>query len=178
MSRIGKKPIEIPAKTEVTLSGNIITVKGPLGELSKVVRTDAVDVEIEGNVINVVPKNDNLETKALWGTFGSHIKNMIAGVNQEYVIKLIIEGVGYKADIQGTTLVMNLGFSHQVKLEIPKGVSCKIEKGEVTIAGINKETVTQFAAVVRSKKKPEPYKGKGIRYSDEIIRRKEGKKSV
>lgn len=178
MSRIGKKPIEIPVKTEVTLSGDIITVKGPLGELSKVVRTDAVDVVIEGNVINISPKNDSLETKALWGTFGSHIKNMIAGVNQEYVVKLIIEGVGYKADVQGTTLVMNLGFSHQVKLEIPKGLSCKVEKGEVTISGINKETVTQFAAVVRSKKKPEPYKGKGIRYSDEIIRRKEGKKSV
>jgi large subunit ribosomal protein L6 len=178
MSRIGKKPIEIPAKTEVTLSGNIITVKGPLGELSKVVRTDAVDFLIEENTITLSPKNENQETKALWGTFGSHLKNMIAGVNQEYVIKLIIEGVGYKADLQGTTLVMNLGFSHQVKLEVPKGVSCKVEKGEVTISGIDKEVVGQFAAVVRSKKKPEPYKGKGIRYSDEVIRRKEGKKSV
>jgi large subunit ribosomal protein L6 len=178
MSRIGKKPIEIPAKTEVTLSGNIITVKGPLGELSKVVRTDAVEVSIENNIITLTPKNDNLETKALWGTFGSHIKNMIAGVNQEYVIKLIIEGVGYKADLQGTTLVMNLGFSHQVKLEVPKGLTCKVEKGEVTLSGIDKEVVGQFAAVVRSKKKPEPYKGKGIRYSDETVRRKEGKKSV
>lgn len=178
MSRIGKKPIEIPAKTEVTLSGSVLTVKGPLGELSKNVRTDAVDVLIEGNTVTLTPKNDNLETKALWGTFGSHIKNMIAGVNQEYVIKLIIEGVGYKADLQGTTLVMNLGFSHQVKLELPKGITCKVEKGEVTISGIDKEVVTQFAAIVRSKKKPEPYKGKGIRYSDEVIRRKEGKKSV
>jgi len=178
MSRIGKKPIEIPAKTEVTLSGNIITVKGPLGELSKVVRTDAVNISIEDNVINLSPKNDTQETKALWGTFGSHIKNMIAGVNQEYVIKLIIEGVGFKADLQGNTLVMNLGFSHQVKLEVPKGITCKVEKGEVTISGIDKEVVGQFAAVVRSNKKPEPYKGKGIRYSDEIIRRKEGKKSV
>lgn len=178
MSRIGKKPIQVPAKTEVTLSGNLLTVKGPLGELSKIVRTDAIDVKIEEDVINLEPKNESLATKALWGTFGSHIKNMIAGVNQEYVIKLLIEGVGYKADIQGTTLIMNLGFSHQVKLEIPKGVSCKVEKGEVTISGIDKEVVGQFAAVVRSKKKPEPYKGKGIRYSDEIIRRKEGKKSV
>lgn len=178
MSRIGKKLIEIPAKTEVTLSGNVITVKGPLGQLSKIVRTDAIDVVINENTINLVPKNESIETKALWGTFGSHIKNMIAGVNQEYVIKLIIEGVGYKADLQGTTLVMNLGFSHQVKLEVPKGLSCKVEKGEVTISGIDKEMVGQFAAVVRSKKKPEPYKGKGIRYSDEVIRRKEGKKSV
>ena len=178
MSRIGKKPIEIPAKTEVTLSGNIITVKGPLGELSKVVRTDVIDVAIEDNAVTLTPKNENLETKALWGTFGSHIKNMIAGVNQEYVIKLIIEGVGYKADLQGNTLVMNLGFSHQVKLEVPKGITCKVEKGEVTISGIDKEAVGQFSAVVRSKKKPEPYKGKGIRYSDETIRRKEGKKSV
>jgi len=178
MSRIGKKTIEIPAKTEVTLLGNVITVKGPLGELSRIVRTDAVDVLIEGNQINLNPKNDSLETKALWGTFGSHIKNMIQGVNQEYVVKLIIEGVGYKADLQGNTLVMNLGFSHQVKLEVPAGISCKVEKGEITLSSINKETVTQFAAVIRSKKKPEPYKGKGIRYSDEVIRRKEGKKSV
>lgn len=178
MSRIGKKPIEIPAKTEVTLLGNIITVKGPLGELSKVVRIDAVDILIEESVVTLSPKNENLETKALWGTFGSHIKNMIAGVNQEYVIKLIIEGVGFKAELQGNTLVMNLGFSHQVKLEVPKGITCKVEKGEVTISGINKEVVGQFAAVVRSHKKPEPYKGKGIRYSDEVVRRKEGKKSV
>lgn len=178
MSRIGKKPIEIPAKTEVTLSGDILTVKGPLGELSRKVRVDAVEVTIADDKVTLSPKNESLETKALWGTFGSHIKNMIEGVNKEYVIKLLIEGVGYKADIQGTTLVMNLGFSHQVKLEIPQGLSCKIEKGEMTISGIDKEKVGQFAAVVRSKKKPEPYKGKGIRYSDEVIRRKEGKKSV
>lgn len=178
MSRIGKKPIEIPVKTEVTLSGNVITVKGPLGELTRVVRTDAVDVVIADSIITLSPKNENQETKALWGTFGSHIKNMIAGVNQEYVIKLIIEGVGFKAELQGTTLVMNLGFSHQVKLEVPKGITCKVEKGEVTISGIDKEVVGQFAAVVRSHKKPEPYKGKGIRYSDEVVRRKEGKKSV
>jgi len=178
MSRIGKRIIEIPAKTEVSLSGNVLTVKGPLGELSRVVRTDAIDVVIEGNEIKLVPKNESLETNALWGTFGSHIKNMIAGVNQEYITKLIIEGVGYKADLQGTTLVMNLGFSHQVKLELPKGITVKVEKGEVTISGIDKEVVGQFSAVVRSKKKPEPYKGKGIRYSDEVIRRKEGKKSV
>ncbi len=178
MSRIGKKPIEIPTKTEATFSGNIITIKGPLGELSKKVRTDVLEVSIENNTITLSPKNDLLETKALWGTFGSHIKNMVQGVNSGYTIKLLIEGVGYKADVQGNTLVMNLGFSHQVKLEIPTGVTCKVEKGEVTISGIDKEVVGQFAAVVRSKKKPEPYKGKGIRYSDEVIRRKEGKKSV
>lgn len=178
MSRIGKKPIEIPAKTEVSLSGNILTVKGPLGELTRIVRTDAVEVVIADSVVTLTPKNDNLETKALWGTFGSHIKNMIQGVNQEYVIKLIIEGVGFKSELQGTTLVMNLGFSHQVKLELPKGITCKVEKGEITLSGIDKETVGQFAAVIRSKKKPEPYKGKGIRYSDEVVRRKEGKKSV
>jgi len=178
MSRIGKKPIEIPEKTEVTLLDSIITVKGPLGELSKKVRTDMVDVKIEDSVITLTPKNEGLEAKAMWGTFGSHIKNMIAGVNQEYVIKLILEGVGFKSEVQGTTLVMNLGFSHQVKLEVPAGVKCVVEKGDITISGINKEEVGQFAAVVRSKKKPEPYKGKGIRYSDEVIRRKEGKKSV
>lgn len=178
MSRIGKKPIEIPEKTEVTLSGDILTVKGPLGQLTRKVRTDAVDVLIDGSVLTVSPKNESQETKALWGTFGSHIKNMIDGVNKEYEIKLIIEGVGYRAEVQGNTLVMNLGYSHQVKLDIPEGVTCKVEKSEVLISGINKESVGQFAAVVRSKRKPEPYKGKGIRYSDEVIRRKEGKKSV
>jgi large subunit ribosomal protein L6 len=178
MSRIGKKPIAIPAKTEVTLSGNIITVKGPLGELSRPVRTDVIEVSITENEVTLTPKNESLETKALWGTFGSHIKNMIEGVNEGFEIKLIVEGVGFKADVQGNTLVMALGFSHQVKFEIPAGVTCKVEKGEITLNGTNKEIVTQFAAVIRSKKKPEPYKGKGIRYSDEIIRRKEGKKSV
>ena len=178
MSRIGKKPIEIPEKTEVTISGTVITVKGPLGELSKKMRTDIIDIKIEDNTINLSPKVENQESKALWGTCGSHISNMIAGVNKEYVIKLIVEGVGFKADVQGNTLVMNLGFSHQVKLEVPAGIKCTVEKGEITISGIDKETVGQFAAVVRSKKKPEPYKGKGIRYSDEVIRRKEGKKSV
>ncbi len=178
MSRIGKKPIDIPEKTEVTLSGDILTVKGPLGQLTRKVRLDAVDVLIEGSVVTVSPKNDSLQTKALWGTFGSHIKNMVDGVNKEYEIKLIIEGVGFKAEIQGNTLVMNLGFSHQVKLDVPQGITCKVEKGEVTISGIDKEVVGQFAAVIRSKKKPEPYKGKGIRYSDEVVRRKEVKKSV
>jgi large subunit ribosomal protein L6 len=178
MSRIGKKPIEIPAKTEVTLSGNILTVKGPLGELTKVVRTDVLDFAIENNEVTVTTKDSSLETNALWGTFASHIRNMVAGVNQEYVTKLIVEGVGFKADVQGNTLVMALGFSHPVKFDIPAGISCKVEKGEITLSGINKEVVTQFAAVIRSKKKPEPYKGKGIRYSDEVVRRKEGKKSV
>lgn len=178
MSRIGKKPIEIPEKTEVTLVDNVITVKGPLGELSKKVRTDSVDVVIEENQVLVNPKNNSLENKAMWGTFGSHIKNMIQGVNKEYEVRLIVEGVGFKVDLQGSTLVMNLGFSHQVKLEVPAGVTCKIEKNDIILSGIDKEVVTQFAAVIRSKKKPEPYKGKGIRYSDEVVRRKEGKKSV
>lgn len=178
MSRIGKKPIEIPEKTEVTLVDNVITVKGPLGELTRKVRTDSVDVVIEDNQVLVSPKNNSLENKAMWGTFGSHIKNMIQGVNKEYEVRLIVEGVGFKVDLQGTTLVMNLGFSHQVKLEVPAGVTCKIEKNDIILSGIDKEVVTQFAAIIRSKKKPEPYKGKGIRYSDEVVRRKEGKKSV
>ena len=178
MSRIGKKPIEIPEKTEVVLVENIITVKGPLGELNRKVRTDSVDVVIEDNQVIVSPKNNSLENKAMWGTFGSHIKNMIQGVNKEYEVRLIVEGVGFKVDLQGTTLVMNLGFSHQVKLEVPAGVTCKIEKNDIILSGIDKEVVTQFAAVIRSKKKPEPYKGKGIRYSDEVVRRKEGKKFV
>lgn len=178
MSRIGKKPIEIPEKTEVILVGNVLTVKGPLGELSRTVRSDVIDIKIDNNQVILTPKDSSLETNALWGTFGSHIKNMIEGVTKGYEVKLIVEGVGFKVDLQGTTLVMNLGFSHQVKIEVPKEVTCKIEKNEITFSGIDKEAITQFAAIVRSKKKPEPYKGKGIRYAGEIIRRKEGKKSV
>lgn len=177
MSRIGKKPIELPAKTEITVSEGVITVKGPLGQLTKKFRP-VVDIKVEGTEVIVTPKDDKLETKALWGTYASHITNMIKGVNTLYEVKLEIEGVGYKAAIAGDKIVLNIGFSHQVELKIPEGVKCEVEKNVITINGIDKEAVTEFAAVVRSKKKPEPYKGKGIHYVGEQIRRKEGKRAV
>jgi large subunit ribosomal protein L6 len=177
MSRLGKKPLEIPEKTAVTVTDNTVSVKGPLGELS-IDYKPVVEIKVEGNQIILIPKNNELETNALWGTYSSLIDNMIKGVNKEFETKLLIEGVGFKANISGNKLVLNVGFSHPVELEIPQGVKADVQKNEITISGIDKQSVNQFAAVVRATKKPEPYKGKGIRYIDEVIRRKEGKKTA
>lgn len=177
MSRVGKQIIEIPAKTEANLAGDILTVKGPKGTLSRAFKS-VVSINIADNQITLAPNKKDLATTALWGTYASHIKNMIIGVNEGYTVKLILEGIGYKADVVGTTLNLALGFSHPVKVEIPEGVTVTSEKGAVTISGINKEVVTQFAATTRSLKKPEPYKGKGFRYDGEKIKRKQGKKAA
>lgn len=177
MSRIGKKGVTIPAGTTVTQNGTTFVVKGPLGELTRDF-PGAVDIKIEGNSIVFTPKNNSKDAKALWGTYASHLVNMVAGVNKAYEIKLIIEGVGYKVEPQGNVLVFSLGFSHKVPMEIPKDIKATIEKNTLTLSSINKESIGQFAAQIRAKKKPEPYKGKGIRYSDEVVRRKQGKKSA
>ncbi|HSE34785.1 MAG TPA: 50S ribosomal protein L6 [Candidatus Paceibacterota bacterium] len=177
MSRLGKKPTMIPEKTTVTVAGSTVTVKGPQGELSRTF-PDLIAITINGAELTSVPKNDSREAKAMWGTIISHIRNMIAGVNTPYEKKLIVEGVGFKVDAKGTDLHLALGFSHPVIVPIPSNLAVKTEKGTVTIAGIDKEAVGAFAAKVRAYKVPEPYKGKGIRYSDEIIRRKQGKKSA
>ena len=177
MSRIAKKPITIPAKTEVAFSGGILTIKGPLGSLSKTIR-HFVDVVIENDTLTLTLIGNNLQGRALWGTYASHIRNMIAGVNKPYEKKLIIEGIGFKSDVKATNLVMSLGFSHQVIVAIPTDLKVTAEKNVVTVSGIDCEKVGQFAAMVRALKKPEPYLGKGIRYSDEVIRRKQGKKAA
>ena len=177
MSRLAKKPIIIPEKTTVTKEGGTILVKGPLGELSRSF-PPAVLVKIEGTEIVVALGDALREHKALSGTAVAHIKNMIAGVNKPYEKKLLIEGVGFKADAQGTKLNMALGFSHPVVVEVPQGIKVTTEKGIINISGINKDAVGQFAAKIRSFKEPEPYKGKGIRYSNEVIRRKQGKKTA
>lgn len=177
MSRIGKKEISIPEKTEVTVADGVVAVKGPNGELSRPYKP-LVEIKIENGIVTVHPLKETIEARALWGTYASHIMNMIQGVNTPYEKKLLVEGVGYKADLKGDTLVLNVGFSHPVELKLPEGVKCDVQKNEISVSGIDKEAVGQFAAVVRSKKKPEPYKGKGIRYSDEVVRRKEGKKAV
>ena len=178
MSRIGKKPVELPEKTEVNVSDNVINVKGPLGELSLSYKP-VIDIKVEDGQIIVTPKNEKLETKALWGTYSSIIGNMVQGVNKEYEIKLKIEGVGYRAEMKGSdALVLSIGFSHPVEMKLPEGVKCSVEKDTIIVSGIDKEEVGQFAAKVRAKKKPEPYKGKGIRYENEVIRRKEGKKAL
>ena len=177
MSRIGKQPIEIPVGTEVTVSESILTVKGKGGELTKKLHADVV-IAVEGSQVIVTPANDSRQAQALWGTFASHVKNMIAGVNEPYEKKLSVEGVGYRVALDGSKLVLNVGFSHSVTVEVPEGVTVDVEKNEISIKGADKETVGQFAANVRAVKKPEPYKGKGIRYSDEIVRRKEGKRAT
>lgn len=179
MSRIGKKPISLPEKTEVTITDGVVSVKGPLGELSLPYKPRSVEIVVTDGELVVTPKNNKIETRALWGTYGSHLQNMVAGVNQEYQKVLKIEGVGYKAEMKGAdVLVLYVGFSHPVEMKVPQGIKCVVEKDTVTISGIDKDSVGQFAAKVRANKKPEPYKGKGIRYIDEVVRRKEGKKAV
>jgi large subunit ribosomal protein L6 len=178
MSRIGKKPIAIPKGTEITVALGVITVKGPLGELKRAFDATLFDITVSEGIATVIPKVQGLATKALWGTYASHIGNMIEGVNKAFEKKLIVEGVGFRADVKGTDLALELGFSHDINMPIPAGLTIKSEKGELTISGIDKEAVGQFAAKVRSLKKPEPYKGKGVRYSDETIRRKQGKKAA
>jgi large subunit ribosomal protein L6 len=177
MSRIAKKPIEIPAKTVVSYNAGVLTVKGPLGELSKTFRPE-IEVKVEGNTVILTPIRQSLDVLALWGTYASHLRNMMEGVNKPYEKKLIVEGIGFKADVKGTDLHMALGFSHPVKVAIPTGLKVVSEKNIITVSGIDIEKVGQFVAEVRSLKKPEPYKGKGIRYDSEVIRRKQGKKSV
>lgn len=178
MSRIGKQIIEIPSNTEVTLSGNTLSVKGPKGSLKRDF-PGKVSIKIDGKNISFVPNIEgDKKVNALWGTYASHVKNMIIGVNEGYSKKLILEGVGFKSDVSGKTLNLALGFSHPVKIEIPEGLTVTAEKNNITISGIDKELVGHFSACVRARKKPEPYKGKGFRYFDEVIRRKQGKKAA
>lgn len=177
MSRIAKRPIAIPEKTDVSYAAGVLTVKGPLGELKKALRPE-ISIKIENNEITLVPVRHSLDILALWGTYASHIRNMLAGVHKAFEKKLIVEGIGFKSDVKGKELHLSLGFSHPVMREIPDGLKVTAEKNIITVSGMDTEKVGQFVAQIRSLKKPEPYKGKGIRYSDEVIRRKQGKKSV
>ncbi|MFA6269737.1 MAG: 50S ribosomal protein L6 [Candidatus Paceibacterota bacterium] len=177
MSRIGKKGIVIPDKTEVTMNSGVILVKGPKGSLEKIFRSDIL-VTINEKDISLTLAKENKQTRALWGTYASHLKNMVKGVTEGFEKKLILEGVGFKSQVTGNKLILALGFSHPVEVEIPEGLSVKAEKNIVTVSGIDKELVGSFSAKTRALKKPEPYKGKGFRYFDEVIRRKQGKRSV
>jgi large subunit ribosomal protein L6 len=177
MSRIGKKVIAIPKGTEVSNSLGVFSVKGSLGTLTKKFKQD-IEITIGSDSITLVPKKDTLENRALWGTYASHIMNMISGVTTPYVKKLVIEGIGYKSEVKGENLVLALGFSHPVNVPIPKTLKVTAEKNVITVTGIDKEVVGEFVANVRSLKKPEPYKGKGIRYEGEVVKRKQGKKTA
>jgi len=178
MSRIGKQTVIVPSGTEVNLSGTVFTAKGPKGTLTRDFPGE-VTIDIKGNEITFIPSKQGDRTiNALWGTYASHVKNMITGVNEGYTKKLILEGVGFKSEVAGQVLNLALGFSHPVKVEIPAGITVTAEKNNITISGIDKELVGSFTAGIRTMKKPEPYKGKGFRYSDEVIRRKQGKKAA
>lgn len=177
MSRIGKKIISIPKNTEVTFTSGVFTVKGAHGTLSKRF-TDQVALAITPETITLSPVKETIANRALWGTYGSHIINMITGVNTPFVKKLVLEGIGYKSEVKGDKLVMALGFSHPVNIDIPASLKVTAEKNVITISGIDKEEVGEFTAKIRAWKKPEPYKGKGLRYEGEVIKRKQGKKSA
>lgn len=175
MSRIGKMPIAIPAGVEVTLNGNDITVKGPKGTLSRTVHSNMA-VNMEGNVITVTRPNDEKENRALHGLTRSLIANMVEGVSNGYKKELEINGIGYRAEKQGKDLVLTIGYSHKVVMTEIDGITIEVPSpNKVVISGPDKQKVGQFAANIREKRPPEPYKGKGIKYVDEYIRRKEGK---
>jgi large subunit ribosomal protein L6 len=175
MSRIGKKPITILAGVAVDITDKFIKVKGPKGELSldlhPLVKIEKTDTEL----LVTVPNQNNKLQKALWGLFRSLVNNLIVGVTTGFSKILEVNGIGYKAAVNGQKLVLNLGYSHPIELEIPKTLEVKVDKNQITITGPDKQLVGQFAAVVRQQRKPEPYKGKGIKYQDEVIRRKAGK---
>ncbi len=177
MSRIGKQQLSIPAGVEVIFDAHAVRVKGPKGELTRALR-DEIAFKTENNIITSEPRRNDKFSRALWGTYMSHVENMITGVVTPFEKKLLVEGIGFKWEVKGTDLHLALGFSHPVIMKIPTGLTVTAEKGSLTISGINKEAVGLFANQVRQMKKPEPYKGKGIRYSNEVIRRKQGKKSA
>lgn len=175
MSRIGLKPIVIPAGVDVTFDGNTVTVKGPNGTLT-MDKAPVIGVKVEGNEINVSRPNDEKENRALHGLTRALIHNMVEGVTNGFKKVLEVNGVGYRVQMQGANLVMNLGFSHQVIMTAPEGVKIECPSAnQIVISGADKQAVGQFAAQVREKRPPEPYKGKGIKYAEEHIRRKEGK---
>lgn len=177
MSRLAKKPIIIPSKVTVTSSEGTFTVKGEKETLTKDVHSSiSIDVTPEG--VMVTPKNNTSLARALTGTFAAHVRAMIDGVQTPFKKVLVINGVGYKVELKGNELVFALGFSHPVTAVVPEGLTATVLKNVITIEGADKQKVGQFAAEIRDLKRPEPYLGKGIKYDTEVIRRKQGKKSV
>ena len=175
MSRIGKKPVEIPANVTVTVAeGNAVTVKGPKGELSYTFHPDMI-LKVEGNVVNVERPSEEHLHKSLHGLTRTLLNNMVEGVEKGFSKELEVNGVGYRAEKKGNQLVMRLGYSHEVFVDEIPGITIEVNGNKITIRGIDKQVVGQFAAEVRGKRPPEPYKGKGIKYTTEVIRRKVGK---
>ncbi len=181
MSRIGKNPVVVPEGVTVEVSGQTVKVKGKLGELSIIVHEN-VDVKLENGEdgkkhVVLTPRNDERSTRMLWPTFRNHVKNMVIGVSEGYSKALDIQGVGFRANLQGQELVLQLGYSHDIRYAVPQGIKVAVDKQtKIAISGIDKQKVGQVAAEIIRFRPPEPYKGKGVRYEGQQIRRKEGKK--
>ena len=176
MSRVGKYPVPLPQGVQVTLEGRTLVAKGKLGEL-KLPLTDDVEVEVANNQVAVKPRRDDRRSRTMWGTTRSLVNGMVTGVSTGFAKNMEINGTGYRAAVQGKDLVLNLGYSHEVRYPIPEGIKITCERPTaVRVEGADKQRVGQVAAEIRGFRGPEPYKGKGARYTDETIRRKEGKK--
>jgi large subunit ribosomal protein L6 len=176
MSRVGKYPVEIPAGVQVAVAGRTLSAKGKLGEL-KLELTDHVEATVDGNKVAVQPRGNERHARMMWGTTRALVANMVKGVSEGYARSMEITGTGFRASVQGKNLVMNLGYSHDVVYPVPDGIKITCERPTaVKVEGVDKRQVGQVAAEIRGFRPPEPYKGKGVRYSDEVIRRKEGKK--
>ena len=176
MSRVGKHPVPIPSGVSVAIAGGLLTAKGKLGELSLTL-ADAVDAKVADNQVTITPRSDGKQARTLWGTTRALVNNMVTGVATGFTRKLEINGVGYRAAVQGKVLNLQLGYSHEVKFPIPDDVKIVCEKPTaITVSGADKQRVGAIAAKIRSFRGPEPYKGKGIKYATETVRRKEGKK--
>jgi len=178
MSRIGNRKLVIPEGVTIIEETGVVTVKGPKGELTTNL-ADYISIKVEGNTLEVLRSNDNANTKAMHGTINANISNMMIGVTKGFEKGLEIIGVGYRFTLKGNVLVISAGYSHPVEMEIPEGITVEVPSNtEVTVKGIDKVLVGEFAANIRKVRQPEPYKGKGIRYKDEHVRRKEGKKAA
>ncbi len=176
MSRVGKYPVEIPQGVQVGIAGRLLTAKGRLGEL-KLELTDDIEAKIEDSKVSIAPRGNERQARMMWGTTRANVANMVKGVSTGFVKAMEITGTGYRAAVQGKNLVLNLGFAHDVVYPIPEGIKITCERPTaVRVEGVDKRLVGQVAAEIRGFRPPEPYKGKGVRYSDETIRRKEGKK--
>ncbi len=174
MSRVGKQPIEIPGKTEISYKGRIVTVKGEKGTLSQEIHP-AMDLLIEDAFIKVTMEAETRTNRALQGMTRALVANMVLGVNKEFERSLEINGIGYRAELKGKTIVLNLGYSHPINFDLPDGISADINRSIIKLSGIDKQKLGQTAASIRKLRPPEPYKGKGIKYLEERIQRKAGK---
>jgi large subunit ribosomal protein L6 len=176
MSRVGKYPVEIPAGVQVAVAGGVLTAKGKLGEM-KLPLTDKVETTVDGNKVVVKPVGNEIQARMMWGTTRALVASMVHGVSTGYSKSMEITGTGFRASVQGPNLVINLGFSHDVVYPVPAGIKITCERPTaIKVEGVDKRLVGQVAAEIRSYRPPEPYKGKGVRYTDETIRRKQGKK--